>query len=280
MKDSNAVLSLTTIALAALCCCIPLHAGTVAYVSFNGGVQALRSGDTTTTQVVPNAGNLANGLALDAANNLYFANYQGRTIGKVTPDGTVSTFSSTNLNYLENGSTGLAMDASGNLYTAGIYNNRVTKIDTSGVASAHTDRDFNLNGPAGLAFDSHGNLFIADENGNTGFGQIEKVSPSGTVSVFATGLGGSGRDHYLFGLAIDSSDNIFASDPLYGQILKVTAGGTVSTFASGLGAPRGLAFDSAGNLFVVADQNFLSGGNNRILEICGWQQFLHLVRQL
>ena len=51
-----------------------------------------------------------------------------------------------------------------------------------------------------------------------------------------------------FGLAFDSAGNLFVAD---GNIYKFTPGGTRSTFASGLDYPHGLAFDSAGNLFVA-----------------------------
>ena len=50
-----------------------------------------------------------------------------------------------------------------------------------------------------------------------------------------------------FGLAFDSAGNLFVAD--FGKIYEFTPGGTRSTFASGLDAPYGLAFDSAGNLY-------------------------------
>src|SRR5450631_1818474 len=43
-----------------------------------------------------------------------------------------------------------------------------------------------------------------------------------------------------------------------GNIIEITPGGAQSTFASGLINPQGLAFDSAGNLFVAS---FVNGGN-------------------
>ena len=51
------------------------------------------------------------------------------------------------------------------------------------------------------------------------------------------------------GLAFDSAGNLFVTDLVSGNILKFTPNGTRSTFASGVGGV-GLAFDSAGNLFV------------------------------
>jgi len=245
-----------------------LHAGTIAYVSISdGSVQSFTSGSTSGTQVVPNYtfGYGANGLAVDSSGNLFFANSNARTVGEVTPGGSISTFSSTSIPNLEDYSTGLAFDSSGNLYTDDSYSNSIAKIDPFGIASNYVGPDYTLNGPQGLAFDSHGNLFLAD------YAQIEEVSPGGgggSVSVFKSGLGlpTSFDANLLFGLAINSSNDIFVSDPSTGQIIEVTPGGTVSTFASGLGPVRGLSFDASGNLFAVADQNYYSSGNNQILE--------------
>jgi sugar lactone lactonase YvrE len=65
-------------------------------------------------------------------------------------------------------------------------------------------------------------------------------------------------------LAIEASTangapgDLFASDNLDGTIYKVAPDGTWSIFATGLNVPYGLAFDSAGNLF-VADNGTSSG---------------------
>ncbi len=51
------------------------------------------------------------------------------------------------------------------------------------------------------------------------------------------------------GLAFDSAGDLFEADWWNGNIYEFTPGGVQSTFASGLNHPTGLAFDSAGNLF-------------------------------
>jgi hypothetical protein len=56
-------------------------------------------------------------------------------------------------------------------------------------------------------------------------------------------------------LAFDDFGNLFVSAGPFAQgedlILEYAPDGTESTFATGLYAPRGLAFDGAGNLFVA-----------------------------
>jgi hypothetical protein len=51
-------------------------------------------------------------------------------------------------------------------------------------------------------------------------------------------------------------------------ILKFTSGGAESTCATGLTNPRGLAFDSSGNLF-VAETNFAPDGDILKFSTCG-----------
>ena len=59
------------------------------------------------------------GLAFDAAGNLYVANSGNDTVSEVTPAGVVSTFAS-GFNFPD----GLAFDAAGNLYVANSGNTR------------------------------------------------------------------------------------------------------------------------------------------------------------
>ncbi|HEY5346043.1 MAG TPA: PEP-CTERM sorting domain-containing protein, partial [Verrucomicrobiae bacterium] len=55
---------------------------------------------------------------------------------------------------------------------------------------------------------------------------------------------------YSFGLAFDTSGNLFVGNASLGSIVKFTSG-SPSTFASGLNSPFGLAFDRSGDLFVA-----------------------------
>jgi sugar lactone lactonase YvrE len=62
------------------------------------------------------------------------------------------------------------------------------------------------------------------------------------------------------GLAFDSSGNLFVARNTTGTIVKFTPDGHRSTFASGLIEPVGLAFDAADNLFIAAKQSEREGG--------------------
>ena len=107
--------------------------------------------------------------------------------------------------------------------------------------------------PQGLAIDSSGNLYVGE------YGRIRKLTPAGVSSKLASGFG---QETYT---AVDSSGNVYVSDTYNHKIKKISTSGDVTVIAGsgtqghadGAGAaatfnyPRGLAFDSSGNLYVT-----------------------------
>lgn len=87
------------------------------------------------------------------------------------------------------------------------------------------------------------NLFVSDfVNGN-----IDKITPDGTVSVFASGM------NYPFGIAFNSHGDLFVANSALdngteGYITEITPTGSQSTFYSGID-PKAVAVDTAGNVF-------------------------------
>jgi sugar lactone lactonase YvrE len=131
---------------------------------------------------------------------------------------------------------GIAFDRAGNYYVADQVNNSVRKVTPSGVITLFAGSGVptytgdggqasaaNLNGPRGLAFDAGGNLYIADTSNNV----IRMVTPSGVISTVVGASPGS---------------------PGYGG-----DGGPAT--AATLNAPRGLAFDAQGNLYIADTGN-------------------------
>lgn len=145
---------------------------------------------------------------------------------------TPSTFIATTINNPHN----VAIDSSGNIYIDDVNNHSVLKWTA---ATGFTTFATGIPSAYGLVFDSAGNLYVGSAR------TIRKVTPSGAVSVFATGLTGTAQ-----GLGMNASGEIAAalSD---GTVAKISSTGVVTNnFATGLNAPLGVAFDSSGNLYV------------------------------
>jgi hypothetical protein len=144
-----------------------------------------------------------------------------------------------------NGPRGITFDGAGNLFASIGYAGIVVEFAPNGTQSLVAS---GLGFPQGLGFDSNGNLYVADSGG-----ALNKIAPNGTVSTVFSITGA-----FFFGVAVDGVNNVYVADAAGGVIYKFT--GTLSTFASVPGA-TGLAFDSAGNLFVSTQCESFPFGN-------------------
>ncbi|WP_333598949.1 T9SS type A sorting domain-containing protein [Flavobacterium sp.] len=205
------------------------------------------------------------GMAIDAYDNLYIAEYGNNKIRKITPDGTVSTFAGIGTagsaegdvaTAQFNGPTGVCLDSFGNVFVADYYNNKIRKIDTSGnvttwagtgsIGSADglgTNASFYY--PAIVAVDANNNLFVTDEENN----KIRKIDTAGNVTTFAgTGTAGatdgpadSAEFNTPTGVAVDGTQIVYVCDYANNKIRKINEYGyTVSP-----NLPEGLTLDKA-----------------------------------
>jgi sugar lactone lactonase YvrE len=149
-------------------------------------------------------------------------------------------------NVINASANSIAFDSAGNLFLADAKS--VSKVAVDGTKSTFSA---DLKDPLGLTFDGKGNLFVSDIATDS----IYKFTPEGKKSTFARGISS-------FGLACDRAGNLFVSHEH--SIFKFTPEGKKSTFVSGLGNALDMAFDEAGNLFVV-EQAIVSGSGRSIL---------------
>jgi uncharacterized protein (TIGR03437 family) len=184
----------------------------------------------------------------------------------------------------------VALDAAGNLYIADTGNHRIRKVTPQGVISTLAGDGLldglgdggsataaSLNTPRGVAVDAQGNVYIAD----TGNHRLRKVTPQGIISTVAgTGVAGFGGDgsaalnaqlNTPLALAVDAAGNVYFSDFGNHRVRKLTVStGIISSVIGGgygfggdggpaatakLSAPRGVAVDAAGNLYVADSDN-------------------------
>ncbi|MEO6182821.1 MAG: hypothetical protein ABIP71_06945 [Verrucomicrobiota bacterium] len=182
---------------------------------------------------------------------------------------------------------GVAVQGDGNIFVADLANHTVRKITAEGVVSTlaglvgtagstnGTGNAALFNNPLGVALDTNGSVFVTDYGNHT----IRKITSSGVVSTLAgspgvtgsaDGNGSAARFFSPFFLTVGNDGNLFVTDTWNHTIRKITPGGAVTTVAgtagssgsaNGTGAaarfsyPKGIAADTAGNLFVADNDN-------------------------
>jgi sugar lactone lactonase YvrE len=193
------------------------------------------------------------GLALDSSNNLYIVDQQNYRIRKVTTStGIITTIAGTGVGgysgdggpatsaQIDSEANSVAVDNSGNLYIADSGNNRIRKVDSSGIITTVAGNgEYGFSGDGGLAInaklaypfdiaiDRSNNLYIADTVNNV----IRKVDSYGYVTTVAGTLDASGI-------------------PIAGY----SGDGGIATLAQ-LYNPKGIGFDSKGNLYIGDTSN-------------------------
>jgi sugar lactone lactonase YvrE len=146
-------------------------------------------------------GDLAKGVAVDNAGNVFVADAANNSIRKITPAGMVSTLA---------GMAGQSGSA-----------------DVVGSKARFWH-------PQGIAVDIAGNVFVADTGNNT----IRKISPAGAVvtvagaagqSGNADGIGSGARFFHPQAISVDSLGDLYVADAGNQAVRKVTPKGVVST---------------------------------------------------
>ena len=246
------------------------------------------------------------GIACDAAGNVYIADADDHRVRKITPDGNISTVAGTgHAGFSGDGGPasaarlntpyGLAVDRSGNLYIADLGNRRVRRVDTEGriltiagggaKSAAEADGlpaiDASLDSPRNVLPDGYGGVYFSDFGAN----RVYYISPSGTLlHIAGTGEAGFSGDRggALFaklsapaGLAIDSLGALYIADAGNGRVRRVFHG-IIETFGD-TGDPKtgvlvtptlptGLAFDPDGALYHCARRRHRGVARN-----CRWR---------
>lgn len=139
--------------------------------------------------------------------------------------------------------TAIAFDRAGQMYVSSRFDGTVYRVAPNGTMSSYAE---GMGIATGMAFDREENLYVGDRSGT-----IFKIARDRQIFVFATLEASVSAYHLAFGLHGD----LFVTGPTtssFDCVYKIDPHGTVSTFYRGLGRPQGLAFDSAGNLYVAA----------------------------
>ncbi|MDX2187108.1 MAG: hypothetical protein SFV32_09250 [Opitutaceae bacterium] len=225
----------------------------ISKVSADGSVSAFYSG--------PKSGTFGPGaLGIDSKGNLYAANWAPTRLLRISPDGTAkSALAPADPTGLYPGPAGgvqidtinaITSDPAGNLYLTDHTFGRITRVTPDGLAeiiaggngntypSDGKGREalFGLTG--GITIDTGGNLFVTD------WSSIRKVTPDGSVSIFAglankgghrDGVGGAFELYTPVAIAVNANGDVFAAEWFNQVIRKISREGVISVLAGHIG---------------------------------------------
>ena len=138
--------------------------------------------------------------------------------------------------------TSLALGPDGLMYVSSRFEGHVYRLQPDDTAEIFAT---DLGVATGLAFGRQGELYVGDRSGT-----ILRVMPDRTVEPFATLPASVAAFHLAFG----PDDCLYVAAPTLSTrdaIYRITADRLVDEVYRGFGRPQGLAFDSAGALYVV-----------------------------
>ncbi len=244
------------------------------------------------------------GLATDVHGSLYIVDTGHSAIWKVDPTETTTLFAGNNgSGYTGDGGLAVnaslslpravAVDVDGNVFIADTFNFAVRRIDAitgiiTTIAGGNGSGSSGDGGPAaaakfqsltGIAVDMADNIYVADSTSAV----VRRISAAGIIATVAgggspatgNGDGGPATSAKLtspYGLALDSSGNLFIADSGASVVREVSTANVISTFAgstsgnSGMGGPatsaklrtpQSVATDGGGNVYIIHTANGL-----------------------
>jgi sugar lactone lactonase YvrE len=138
--------------------------------------------------------------------------------------------------------TSLAFDRDGHLYVSSRFDGSVYRVEADGRATLYAT---DLGVACGLAFGPDGVLYVGDRSGS-----VLRVEGDGRARSFAALPPSVAAFHLAFG----PDAHLYVSAPTLGThdpVYRISPDGKAAAWSAGFGRPQGLAFDAAGNLFVV-----------------------------
>jgi sugar lactone lactonase YvrE len=207
------------------------------------GVAGYRNGAADTAHYKGTTDSLAmfnnpQGVAVDAAGNVYVADRGNNVIREILTTGRTKTIAgnkvkgfidATDEQAFFNNPTGVAVDSKGNVYVTDQGNSALRMISPAGVVTTLVGNPIQsslLNFPSAITIDATGNLYLTDEGGRIFEFTTAKVlyllagklnSPG-----FTNGPGATATFNNPQGIAVDASGNIYVSDQNNNCVRKIT----------------------------------------------------------
>ena len=163
----------------------------------------------------------------------------------------------------------------GDLYSVEPNHGELMKITTSGAITRVVDVSASQGHIVPTALAYHGNFFVGNLHPFPiveGSSKIFKITPSGEIKVWATGL------TTVLGLVFDNRDRMYVLEntvgapfptPGLGMVIRIDPSGKQETVATGLTLPTGMTMGPDGKLYVsnVGFGKASTGGGGQVLQI-------------
>jgi streptogramin lyase len=252
---------------------------TVLSIGATGTPAGAATGDVTIVADSDDVGS-PEGIVDGPDGNVWFADSIGRQIGRITPDGVVTTFptpgtdvepveitvgpdgnlwftssegigrsttaGAITLFELDATSRGLTAGPDGNLWFTTLT--QIGRITPSGTVTYFSDPENPVSAPRGITTGPDGNLWFTSSNSD----RIGRITPGGTITTFTDSSGNlddprqivSGPDGRLWVTSMGSN-----------RIARVTTAGAISSFSTGgLDEPEAITVGPDGNVWFTADE--------------------------
>jgi streptogramin lyase len=188
--------------------------------------------------------------------NLWFTEFEGERIGRITSSGTITQFSIAGAQSL----VGLAIGSDGNIWFTDQYSGIVGHITTSGGGLTRFALPTGSH-PQGLCAGRDNNLWFVDQK-SSGLFTIGRITPSGAIKEFSVGKNAGPFQPYYYALAQIApgpDGNLWFTNPqastTVGNFIgKITTAGVVATYSTA-DTPLGVVAGPDGNVWAVEFSN-------------------------
>jgi streptogramin lyase len=199
---------------------------------------------------VPYSTTLPRGIAAGADGNIWFADYLGYAIVRMTPAGVFTKFPTLTFDATP---VGVTLGPDDNIWFTEYLNNNLARITPTGTMTefplpcVNPPYCFESNGPAGITVGPDGNLWIAEASGKIG-----RITTAGAATNFDVP---SSKGNPV-GIAAGADGNLWFTENFANKIGRITTAGKVTEFPvhTANSTPTGIASGPDGNLWFT-EQN-------------------------
>jgi len=156
--------------------------------------------------LVPPGSGITDGLVMDSQGNLFGCDFEGETVFKVTPDGSVVSFA-TGFNH----PNGMTIGVNDTIYLASTWDHAIFQIAPDGVVQQYGPT---IQNPNGVIFEPDSDTLVVT---SYALNEIRKLSPDGTITPWLA----DGEINGPLGLAYDDGGNLYIANFNDGKVFIV-----------------------------------------------------------